>query len=307
MFKDETISAKIKNKALSLGFDDVGVAEAQNSEQLGKRLYSWINKGYHAEMSYMKNNIETRCNPALYLPGAKSIIVVILNYYQGNIQTKSKYKVAQFAHMQDYHYIIKKRLEQLLSYIIQIEPNAKGKISVDAQPVAERYWAVKAGLGFIGQNTMFIHPKLGSFNLIGTIITDIELDYDKSNTETCLSCGKCINSCPNHAIIKPYLLDSRYCISYQTIESRSKLETKNNFKTDNYIFGCDICNLVCPHNNNIIIAKQGNISIKPEIGNMCDNDWQTISSSRFKRLFSHSPIRRAGLGGIRKNIALCEK
>lgn len=307
MLEHETISTKIKRQAIALGFDDVGIAKVQNTGKLYEHLESWIQKGYHGSMEYMRNNIETRSKPILYVPEAKSVIVVIVNYYQENIKSKSKYKIAQFAHVQDYHYVLKEKLNQLLSFIVDIEPKTVGKISVDAQPVAERYWAVQAGLGFIGQNTMFIHPKLGSFNFIGSIVTNLELDSDTPSNETCLGCGKCISSCPNGAIVEPYTLDSQRCISYQTIESRSESIFNERIKFENYIFGCDICNLVCPHNENIPLANKNNFAAKPEITNMTDDDWNTLGSSQFKRRFSHSPLRRAGLRGIRRNILWCNK
>lgn len=302
-----TITKQIKNYALEIGFDDIGIARSHNSEQVSNTLQKWIKNGYHADMNYMQNNIDLRSNPQLLFPEAKSVIVVILNYNISTPESKSKYKVARFAHLPDYHYIIKEKLTRLLDYIKTLSTDTEGQISVDTLPIAERYWAVQAGLGFLGQNTMFIHPKLGSLNFIGTLITNLELEYDTPNTQKCIGCGKCIEHCPNKALIKPYVLDARLCVSYQTIEMRTQENLEDKVTLENYIFGCDICNLVCPHNREIPPAKPDNFSNRPQIEQLTDSDWQTMGSGKFKRLFSRSPLRRAGLSGIRRNIGRNKK
>jgi epoxyqueuosine reductase len=298
----KSITNQIKNRALELGFDDIGVAKAAPAKEFENHLHSWLHKGFHADMAYMQQNTAVRTNPGVFFPGAKSVIVVVVNYNLGEILSQSRFKVARFAHVTDYHHVIKSKLEELLGFVRHAIPESDGQFSVDAQPVAERYWAVQAGLGFIGQNTLFIHPKLGSFVFLGTLIVNAELEYDQPNTQACLGCGACLQRCPNKAIVEPYVVDARRCISYLTIESKAGSKFQEGLTLDNYIFGCDTCNLVCPHNQDIPLANADNFTLKPEASEKTDDDWLALGSNPFKRQFSRSPLRRAGLRGIRRNI-----
>ncbi len=302
MTDNKSITELIKKRATELGFDDVGIAKATPATVFEARLKSWLANGFHADMAYMEQNTGVRIYPEQFFSSAKSVVVVVMSYNLGEIPSRSKFKVARFAHVADYHYVMKSKLDDLLAFIKHTSPGCDGRISVDAQPVAERYWAVQAGLGFIGQNTMFIHPRLGSFVFLGTLIINTELEYDQPNTQTCLGCGACLQHCPNKAIVAPYVLDARRCISYLTIESKASTGFLPGLTLDNNIFGCDTCNLVCPHNQEIPVANPFNFTLKPEAMDKTDDGWLSLGSNPFKRQFSHSPLRRAGLRGIRRNI-----
>ena len=303
--KMNSIVDTIKARALKLGFDDCGIASIHDTVEDAEIFKAWLSRGYHANMQYMESNIDVRTNPRLYHANAKSVIVVVQNYYQEPLVWSSSYGVAMFARFYDYHYALKDRLEKLLEQIRELYPQLKGTISVDSAPVLERYWAVKAGLGFIGQNTMFIHPKLGSFVFLGTIVVDQWLEPDVPNTDTCQNCGKCIAACPNGALEQSFTLNARKCISYQTIERNNDDLLDVDIDVNNQIFGCDICNMVCPHNQQAVQSTV--FKSDKSICLLTDDEWDNVASSGFKRLFASTPIKRIGVKGIRRNIAHIKK
>ena len=304
MFHKKSFSKQIKQQALSLGFVDCGITHPFFSSNLQSKIETWIKKGDHASMNYMSQNVDIRSNPALLFPDIKSIIVVLANYNFEQNKTESNFKIARFAQGNDYHYVIKNRIYQLLDFIKQQYPHCNGLASIDSSPVAERFWAVKAGLGCIGQNNMLIHPTYGSWVLIGTLMLDLELEYDKPYTGTCMQCGACIENCPNGAL-RPYELDARKCISYLTIEHRENFDSLPSFDLKNQIFGCDICNTICPHNQQIPLSTDLQLTPNPSLLNMTDNDWQALSTNQFKQRFAKSTLKRAGIKSIRRNMLHC--
>lgn len=306
MTTSNLFSEQIKEYAATLGFVDCGIAQPFFSTELNSRLETWAEKGHHASMNYMLQNINIRSNPALLLSNLKSIVVVLVNYNFGQPDSKSNFKIAQFAQGNDYHYVIRDRLSKILNFIKQKYPNSEGLASVDTLPVAERFWAVRAGLGFVGQNNMLIHPVYGSLVLIGTLMLDVELKYDKPHTGNCMQCGACIANCPNNAL-SPYELNAQKCVSYLTIEHRKNFENQAAVELKNQIFGCDICNSVCPHNKQTPLSADAQLQPNPLLLNMSDNDWQTLSSNQLKKLFSKSTLKRAGVKLIRRNIKQCER
>ncbi|HON17911.1 MAG TPA: tRNA epoxyqueuosine(34) reductase QueG [Salinivirgaceae bacterium] len=302
------ISRLIKQKALELGFDDCGIAEALFYPELKEFFHRWISDGYSGEMSYLSETETHRTNINEYHSGARSVIVLVTSYYPGAINYNSRYKVAKFALVSDYHFVLREQMNKLIEWISQQIPESDFRFSVDAMPIVERFWAVKAGVCFRGQNGMVIHPKLGSHIFLSTITTNISMQYDSPMDRECMGCGECIRHCPNQAIVQPYVVDARRCISYVTIEYRNE-QINSGIRLSNYLFGCDICNDVCPHNAE---AKEGNglmFRLKSNILSYTDTDWENLGSAKFKRELSHTPIRRAGLRVLRRNIRRinCEK
>jgi len=304
-FSKQILSEKIKNFAMQEGFVDCGIAKPHLSEYVKSRFENWIDKKYHATMDFMSRTVNIRSNPFMFFSDVKSIVVVLACYNFGEVETKSKYKIARFAQGNDYHFIIKQRLNNFFDFIKIYCPDCKGIATVDSMSVAERYWATQAGLGFIGQNNMLIHNKYGSWVLIGTLFLDIELEYDKPNNDSCLKCGKCIKSCPGNAL-SPYCLDANKCITYHTIENRVCHTGKKRLDFKNQIFGCDICNQVCPHNQSVLISKDLQFKPNPQLLNMTDNDWLLLGNSQFRKYFSKSPLKRMNIKDIRRNIGNVE-
>ena len=303
METEKLLSQKIKEFALQTGFVDCGIAKPHRSNELKSRIDRWLNNKNHATMKYMSDNATLRSNPFDLFPNVKSIVVVLANYNFGEPKTASKFKIARFAQGDDYHFIIKNRLIKILDFIQKQRPKCNGVATVDTMPVAERYWATQAGLGFTGLNTMFVHPKYGSWTLIGTLLLDIELEYDKPNNCSCLKCGKCIERCPNNAL-SPYNLNAEKCISFLTVEYSGNFKEENAPDLKNQIFGCDICNQVCPHNVPALVSEDTQLQPNVQLAEMTDCDWIEIGTNQFRKKFSKSPLKRAGLKKIRRNIAL---
>ncbi len=302
MITDNNIFTQvIKAKALELGFDDCGVACVEYYPELENHFRWWLEQGYAGQMEYMSQTANFRANVKSYFPEARSVIVLVASYLVEDTPVESRYKVAKFAKVSDYHYVLKSKLQELIGFLEIKSPGSKNIYSVDAQPVAERFWAVKAGLGFLGLNSMFIHPKFGSHVFLCTVITSIELTHDELNTESCYSCGKCIESCPNNAIVKPFFVDARKCISYLTIEYRGDFDETNPVVLNSYLFGCDICNDVCPHNADVRKSNNKLFHLKKHV-TYSEEEWEQMGSAQFKRELSSTPLRRAGLRLLRRNI-----
>lgn len=299
----DSLSEKIRKKATELGFDKCGIAAAGYLEKEESRLDLWIRGQYHAGMSYMERNGEKRADPRKLVPGAKSIIVLLMNYYQEMESNPGAPRFSRYALGRDYHDVIRKRLKSLLDFIRSESEGSGGRVFVDSAPVMERAWAVKAGLGWIGRNSMLINRSLGSYTFIGEIITDVELDYDDPFTTThCGSCSRCSEACPTGAILPNRSIDSNRCISYITIEHKESIPGNFSGRMENRVFGCDICQEVCPWNN-----KPGNTSItdffaKDEILNYTMSDWYNLTEEQFDKLFNDSPVMRTGYRGFIRNL-----
>lgn len=269
-----------------------------------KRLEDWLNKGLHGKMQYMENYFDVRVDPTKLVPGAKSVITLLLNYYPAQKQNESLPKIAKYAYGTDYHFVIKEKLKSLLSILKKDIGEIQGRGFVDSAPVLERTWAQKSGLGWIGKNGNLIHKEIGSFFFIATLIVDIELDYDDAYTKDfCGSCTKCIDNCPTDAILPNKVIDGSKCISYFTIELKDALlPDAMKGKFNNWMFGCDVCQDVCPWNR---FAKPHNeIQFSPirEILEFNKNDWEELTEESFKTIFSSSPIKRSKWGGIKRNL-----
>jgi epoxyqueuosine reductase len=294
----------IKSQAHQLGFDYCGIARAQYLEEDAKRLETWLNKGMNGTMSYMENHFDLRVDPAKLVPGAKSVITLLLNYFPTEKQKEGLPKISKYAYGQDYHDVIREKLNKLIGWIKLNIGEIHGRGFVDSAPVLERTWAQKSGLGWVGKNGNLINKQNGSFFFIATLITDFELEYDDPIAKDyCGTCTKCIDACPTDAILPDKIVDGSKCISYFTIELKEMLIPENmKGKFDNWIFGCDICQDVCPWNRFSESTKEIAFTPIPEILDLSAKEWEEMSEESFRKIFSHSPMRRSKFIGIKRNI-----
>lgn len=298
------ISHFIKSTATQLGFDFCGIAKAVPLNEDAKRLENWLNKNMHGSMSYMQNHFDLRIDPTKLVPGAKSVITVLQNYYTEDKQNENAPIISKYAFGEDYHHVIKEKLHHFLFIIKNQLGDVNGRGFVDSAPVLERTWAYKSGLGWIGKNGNLINKKQGSFFFIASLIIDVEMEYDDPIAKDyCGNCTKCIDQCPTEAILPDKVIDGSKCISYFTIELKDALIPDNmKGKFENHFFGCDICQDVCPWNR---FSKQTNeSSFKPidEILHFSRKDWEEITEEKFKIIFKDSPIKRAKYSGIKRNL-----
>ena len=294
----------IKKIASELGFDHCGIAKAQLLNEDAQRLESWLSKGMHGSMQYMENYFDMRVDPSKLVPGARSVITLLLNYFPQEQQNSDAPKIAKYAYGKDYHEVIKLKLKALLRSIKENIGEINGRGFVDSAPVLERTWAQKSGLGWVGKNGNLINKQSGSFFFIATLITDLELTYDNAYTKDyCGTCTKCIDACPTDAILSDKVIDGSKCISYFTIELKEMLIPENmKGKFDNWMFGCDICQDVCPWNRFSINTNETDFSPIPEILNFSKSDWEELSEESFKKIFAHSPLKRSKWKGIQRNL-----
>lgn len=299
----------IKQKACELGFSACGITKAQKLETEELRLKDYLENNYHGEMSYMANHFEKRLDPTLLVEGAKSIIVVLLNYFPAEIQNdKLAPVISKYAYGTDYHVVIKEKLNQLFSFINNELAPTNGRVFTDSAPILERAWGVKAGLGWIGKNGLLLNKELGSFFFIGELIIDLPLIYDNPYTkEHCGTCNRCLSACPTNALIKPYTLDARKCISYLTIELKDEIPEKFHSQIMQRVFGCDICQDVCPWNQKIKPHSTEAFSPNKQLLTMSASYWQNLSEKQFDALFSNSAVKRSGFKKLKQNIEIGSK
>jgi len=298
----EKYTKLIKAESKRLGFLSCGISKAGFLEAEAPRLESWLTKNQHGQMSYMENHFDKRLNPTLLVDNAKSVISLLLNYYPSVEQNKDSYKISKYAYGQDYHFVIKEKLTELL-YTIQSEIGAvSGRAFVDSAPVLDKAWAAKAGLGWIGKNSNLITQKTGSFYFIAELIVDLELDYDYATTDHCGTCTACIDACPTEAIVSPYVVDGSKCISYFTIELKENLPQEMKGKFNDWMFGCDVCQDVCPWNRFSKPHTEPLFNPNQELVSFSKKDWQEITEDTFKRVFANSAVKRTKLSGLQRNI-----
>ncbi|MBL6962214.1 MAG: tRNA epoxyqueuosine(34) reductase QueG [Bacteroidetes bacterium] len=303
MLHAKKLSEVIKNKALDLGFSACGISKAEFLKEDSLFYKDWIACNKQGNMSYLEKNIDKRLDPRKLHPGTKSILSLLYNYYPQEFQnTHSSYKISKYAYGKDYHKIIRKKLKQLLREIEATAGETNARIFVDSAPLLERRWAQKSGVGWIGKNSMLIHPEIGSYTFIGEILVDLELAYDEEIKDYCERCTACLRACPTDALdmTKPYHLDASQCISYQTIEDSEKLGFSK--ENDKWIFGCDICQEVCPWNRKAAVTTEAKFRISDFIKQATSEDWESLSETDFEKYFNGSPIRRAKYEGLRKNV-----
>jgi epoxyqueuosine reductase len=300
----ELNSKWIKNFAAQLGFDHCGIAKAIKLDEDARRLEQWLNKGMHGTMNYMEKYFDLRVDPRNLVPGAKSVITLLINYFPSEKQQTGSPKISKYAYGKDYHELIRKKLKELIESISEQIGEIHGRGFVDSAPVLERSWAQRSGLGWIGKNGNLINKQTGSFFFIATLITDLELSYDDPFAKDhCGSCTKCIDACPTDAIHPNKVVDGSKCISYFTIELKDQLiphEMKGKF--DNWMFGCDICQDVCPWNRFSKPNHEIEFTPIPEILNLSNKEWEAMTQESFKKIFKDSALSRAKWKGIQRNL-----
>jgi len=279
-----------------------GISKSGFLEQEAPRLENWLNQNQHGQMSYMENHFDKRLNPNLLVDDAKSVISLVLNYYPSEIQNEESYKISKYAYGQDYHFVIKEKLNKLLYSIQEKIGDVSGRAFVDSAPVLDKAWAAKSGLGWIGKNSNLITKKVGSFYFIAELIVDLELEYDHATTDHCGSCTACIDSCPTEAIIAPYIVDGSKCISYFTIELKDNIPAEMKGKFNDWAFGCDVCQDVCPWNKFSKAHSEPLFNPNPDLLSMTKKDWEEITSETFKAVFKNSAVKRTKFEGFKRNI-----
>jgi len=294
----------LKAAAKNMGFQYCGIAKAVKLDDDARRLETWLQKGMHGSMQYMENYFDQRINPSLLVPGAKSVITLLLNYFPAEQQQTKAPKIAKYAYGKDYHEVIREKLNHLLILLKQEIGEINGRGFVDSAPVLERSWAQRSGLGWIGKNGNLLTRKQGSFFFIATLITDAEFLYDDPFVKDyCGTCTKCIDACPTDAILENKVINGSKCISYFTIELKEMLipgEMKNQFK--DWMFGCDICQDVCPWNRFSKPTNEIAFTPIPEILNLTTKEWESMTEESFKKIFKHSPLKRSKFKGIQRNL-----
>ncbi len=294
----------IKQYAQQLGFEHCGIAKAAFLNDDARRLENWLNKGFNGKMQYMENYFDLRVNPSKLVPGAKSVITLLLNYYPAQLQHADAPKISKYAYGQDYHDVIRDKLKQLLQNIKTNIGDINGRGFVDSAPVLERAWAAKSGLGWVGKNGNLINKQSGSFFFIATLIIDLELEYDHPIAKDyCGSCTRCIDACPTDAITSDKVIDGSKCISYFTIELKDALLPENmKGQFDNWMFGCDTCQDVCPWNRFSKANKEVQFTPVQEILDFSTADWEALTEEQFKIAFKDSAIKRTKYSGIKRNL-----
>lgn len=292
----------IKSEAQRLGFLSCGISKAGFLEEEAPRLENYLNKQMHGQMSYMENNFDKRLNPTLLIDDAKSVISLLLNYYPQEIQNSDSYKISKYAYGQDYHFVIKEKLNELLHFIQTEIGEVSGRAFVDSAPVLDKAWAAKSGLGWMGKNSNLLTKQVGSFYFIAELIVDLDLEYDNATTDHCGSCTACIDACPTEAIVAPYIVDGSKCISYFTIELKDNIPLEMKGKFDDWAFGCDVCQDVCPWNKFSKPHNEPLFNPNPEMLSYSKKDWEEITEETFKKVFKNSAVKRTKLAGLKRNI-----
>ena len=292
----------IKKEAKRLGFLSCGISKAEFLEDEAPRLENWLNKNMHGEMSYMANHFDKRLDPTLLVQDSKSVVSLLLNYFPEETQTNETYKISKYAYGEDYHFVIKDKLKQLLNFIQNEIGEVHGRAFTDSAPVLDKSWAAKSGLGWIGKHSNLITKSNGSFYFIAELIIDLELDYDYAVTDHCGSCTACLDACPTQAITEPYVVDGSKCISYFTIELKNEIPSDMKGKFDDWMFGCDICQDVCPWNRFSKPHKEPLFNSSKELLTMSKKEWEEITEEVFQKTFEKSAVKRTKYSGLIRNI-----
>lgn len=287
-----------------------GISKAEFLEQEAPRLENWLKNNRNGEMSYMENHFDKRLDPTLLVDDGKSVISLLLNYYPDQLQSQSvdtdSYKISKYAYGQDYHFVIMEKLKELLFSIQETIGDVSGRAFVDSAPVLDKAWAAKSGLGWIGKNSNLLTQKVGSFYFIAELIIDLDLEYDNATTDHCGTCTACIDACPTEAIVAPYIVDGSKCISYFTIELKANIPQEMKGKFNDWAFGCDICQDVCPWNKFSKAHSEPLFNPNPELLSMTKKDWKEITEETFRIVFKDSALKRAKFSGLKRNIDFLE-
>lgn len=301
-------SQLIKQKAEKFGFQSCGISKAEFLEEEAPRLEAWLNKGYHGEMNYMENHFDKRLNPTLLVDGAKSVISLSYNYFpKVKIDEINNFKISKYAYGEDYHEVIKDILKNMVAEIQEEIGEFGFRVFVDSAPVLEKAWARKSGLGWVGKNANLITKKHGSFYFLAEIICDLELEYDLAVTDHCGSCRACIDACPTQAIVSDRIVDGSKCISYATIELKNQIPDYFNGKMDDWMFGCDVCQDVCPWNRFSAPTLQEKFAPNFQKLNFRKNEWKELTQELFSEIFKKSAVKRTKFSGLMRNISFLPK
>ncbi|GLU42701.1 tRNA epoxyqueuosine(34) reductase QueG [Allomuricauda sp. NBRC 101325] len=292
----------IKAEAKRLGFLSCGVSKAGFLEEEAPRLEQWLKKQMHGQMQYMDNHFDKRLDPTKLVEGSKSVISMLLNYYPSEQQNTDSFKISKYAYGTDYHFVIKDKLKSLLNFIQEEIGDVHGRAFVDSAPVMDKAWAAKSGLGWMGKNSNLLTQQVGSFYFIAELIVDLELEYDTPVTDHCGTCTACIDACPTEAIVQPYVVDGSKCISYFTIELKNEIPSEFHGKFDEWMFGCDVCQDVCPWNRFSKPHSEPLFNPNPELLSFTKKDWEEITEDVFNQVFKKSPVKRTKLTGLQRNI-----
>lgn len=294
---------RIKAKAESLGFVSCGIAKANFLEEEAPRLETWLNHNYQGEMSYMANHFDIRLDPRLLVEGAKSVISLAYNYYQELNRNPDSYKVAMYAQGEDYHFVVKEKVRELLDFIQDEIGEVEGRAFTDSAPIMEHAWAKKAGIGWVGKNSLTLSKQKGSFFFLAELILDLDLAYDDAMvTDHCGKCTRCIDACPTDAILPNRVVNGSQCVSYFTIELKDQIPTEMKGKFDDWIFGCDVCQEVCPWNRFSLPTKEDRFIGNEKINQFSKQDWHDITEDVFREIFKKSPVKRTKYAGLLRNI-----
>ena len=303
-------SAIVKDSAARLGFDYCGIAKAEFLEEEAPKLTEWLNRGYHGKMGYMENHMDKRLDPTKLVPGARSVVSLIYNYFPEEDLNGGEggYKVAKYAYGKDYHDVIRPKLKELLQKIKDRIGEVDGRVFVDSGPVMERQWAAKSGLGWTGKNTLLLNRDMGSFFFLAELIIDLELEYDGPIKDYCGTCTRCMDACPTDAFPAPYVLDASKCISYLTIELKDEISKEFDGKMEDWIFGCDICQDVCPWNKFSKPHREPAFNTSDGLSQITTRDnWEEITEELFHHRFKDSAMMRTKYSGIKRNVAFVSR
>ncbi len=294
----------IKNEAHKLGFQFCGISKAGFLEEEATKLENWLKSGFHGKMSYMENHFDKRLDPRKLVEGARSVISLSLNYFTDHKQEDSNApKISKYAYGTDYHFVIKDKLKHLMEAIRTEIGEVNGRAFVDSAPVLDKVWAKKAGIGWIGKHSNLINKDIGSFFFLAELITDLELEYDVNPTKDhCGTCTRCIDACPTEAIVAPYMVDGSRCISYLTIELKNELPAEFKGKMENWMFGCDICQDVCPWNRFSVLNTEPIFNPHEDLLGLNEADWQELTEETFNKVFKNSAVKRTKYSGLKRNI-----
>lgn len=297
------LTQHIRQEAHRLGFGYCGIARAEKLDDDARRLEAWLHKGLHGKMQYMENHFDKRIDPSKLVPGARSVISLLSNYFNDETAlNKQEPKISMYAFGRDYHFVLKEKLSELLAVIRAFAGMVNGRVFVDSAPLLERSWAAKSGVGWIGKNGNLINKNSGSFFFLSEIILDIELEYDSPVSDYCGTCTACLDACPTGAILRDKVVDGSKCISYFTIELKEEIPAEVKGKFDGWMFGCDICQDVCPWNRFAKRHEEVQFLPSPELLQMHSADWEEITEEVFQRVFKDSPLKRAKFDGIKRNL-----
>ena len=298
----EKYSKLIKAEAKRLGFLSCGISKAEFLEEEAPKLENWLKKGYHGEMNYMENHFDMRLDPTKLVADSKSVISLGYNYFPAEIQTQDSFKIAKYAYGQDYHHVIKTKLKELTHFIESEIGTVSGRAFVDSAPVLERAWAKKSGIAWEGKHSLMLKKQEGSFFFLSELIIDLDLEYDMATTDHCGSCTQCVDACPTEAILSNNIIDGSKCISYLTIELKNDLPAQFKGKMEDWMFGCDICQDVCPWNRFSTPHNEPLFNPKPQLLSMAKKDWTELTQEVFSAVFQKSAVKRTKFSGLTRNI-----